>query len=68
MIKAFVCGRAGGTGHSSVHTCVLTLSCESRMVGRPGVKEFEFLKPFFVSHGFMIKLLRGLDYIVVYIQ
>lgn len=46
MIKAFVCGKAGGPGHSSVaHTCVLTLSCESRTVGRARVKEFEFLKP-----------------------
>lgn len=48
MIKAFVWGKAGGPGHSSVeHTCVcvLTLSCESRKVGRAGVKEFEILKP-----------------------
>lgn len=51
MIKAFVCGKAGGPGHSSVeHTCVLTLSCESRMVGRAGVKEFEFLKPLLFCH------------------
>lgn len=46
MIKAFVCGKAGGPGHSSVeHTCVLTLSCESRTVRRARVKEFKFLKP-----------------------
>lgn len=45
MLKAFVCRKAGGPGHSGVeHTCVLALSCESR-TGR--VKEFEFLKPFF---------------------
>lgn len=51
MIKDFVCRKAGGPGHSSVeHTCVLTLSCESTMVGRAGVKEFEFLKPLFFCH------------------
>lgn len=63
MLKAFVCRKAGGPGHSGVeHTCVLALSCESRTVG---VKEFEFLKPFFaiVPHGFTIKLLRVLLYI-----
>lgn len=47
MIKAFVCGKAGGPGHSGVeHTCALALSCESRAAGRAGVKEFEFFKPF----------------------
>lgn len=63
MLKAFVYRKAGGPGHSGVeHTCVLALSCESRTVG---VKEFEFLKPFFafMSHGFTIKLLRVLLYI-----
>lgn len=64
MLKAFVCRKAGGPGHSGVeHTCVLALSCESRTVG---VKEFEFLKPFFaiVPLGLLtIKLLRVLLYI-----
>lgn len=63
MIKAFVCGRAGGPGHSSVeHTCVLTLSCESR---EPGWRSLKFYSLFFaiVSHKSLIKLLRSLVYI-----
>lgn len=64
MLKAFVCRKAGGPGHSGVeHTCVLALSCESRTVG---VKEFEFLKPFFLPLSHMGLQLSSLGSYFIY--